>query len=77
MLLGTYSFEPGPSTIAFAIPDGVRKVTLTLENGDTNAYAIKTNAFTRDVPARPVRLAWTAPNGTAQSLDFPRPGVPR
>jgi hypothetical protein len=77
MLIATYSFEPGPSTIAFAIPDGVRTVTLTLANGDTNTYPVKTNGFARDVPARPVRLAWTAPNGTAQSLDFPRlAGVP-
>ena len=76
MLIGIDSFEAGPSTIAFAFPDGVREVTLTLENGDTSTYAVKTNGFARDVPARPVRLAWTAPNGTAQSLDFPRPGVP-
>ena len=77
MLIGTYSFEAGPSTIAFAFPDGVRKVTLTLENGDTNTYAVKANGFAREVAARPVRLAWTAPNGTAQSLDFPRAaGVP-
>ena len=42
----------------------------------TSTHPVKTNGFARDVPARPVRLAWTAPNGTAQSLGFPRPGVP-
>jgi hypothetical protein len=74
ILIGAYSIDPGPSTIAFAFPDGVRQVTLTLENGDTSTYAVKTNGFARDVPARPVRLAWTAPNGTAQSLELPHPG---
>jgi hypothetical protein len=73
IVIGAYSHDPGPSTIAFAFPDGVRQVTLTLENGDTSTYAVKTNGFARDVPARPVRLAWTAPNGTAQSLEVPHP----
>jgi hypothetical protein len=68
--IGVASPDQGPSTIAFAFPDGVRKVTLTLENGDISTYAVTTNGFARDVAARPVRLAWTAPNGTAQSVDF-------
>ena len=73
IVLGAYSPRAGRSTIAFAFPDGVRQVTLTLENGDTSTYPVETTGFARDVPARPVRLAWTAPNGTAQSLDLSRP----
>jgi hypothetical protein len=72
ILLGAYSRDPGPSTIAFAFPDAIRQVTLTLENGDRRTYAVKNNGFALDLPARPVRLAWTTPKGTAQSLQLRR-----
>jgi hypothetical protein len=70
ILLGTVSSEAGPGTIAFAFPDGVRQVKLTFGDGVSRTYPVQANGFARDVPDRPERLSWTAPNGTAQTLDF-------
>ena len=76
-LIGTFSDEKGPSPIAFAFPDGVRSVRLTLENGDVGTYPVTTNGFARDLPARPVKLEWTAPDGSAQSSEFHAAPTPR
>jgi hypothetical protein len=68
---GSFSDQKGPSTIAYAFPDGVESVTLTLENGDRGTYPVKDNGFARDIPARAVTLEWRAPDGTPQRSDLP------
>jgi hypothetical protein len=70
--IGSFSDEDGPSLIAFAFPDGVHEVTLTLANGEQATYPVKDNGFARDVPARPARLDWIAPDGEAKSQQFLR-----
>ncbi len=67
---GSYSDDKGKSTIAFAFPDGVSEVTVTLENGDRDTYPVANNGFARDVPERPARLEWVAPDGKPDSISF-------
>jgi hypothetical protein len=68
--MGTFSDDPGPSLIAFAFPDGVEEVTLILADGSSATYPVRDNGFARDVPDRPVRLEWTAPDGEVAHTDF-------
>jgi hypothetical protein len=68
--IGTFSDEKGPSTIAFAFPDGVKAVRLTLEDGTVAEYPVRANGFARDVKRRAARLEWTAPDGTKQMQTF-------
>jgi hypothetical protein len=68
--IGSFSDEDGPSTITSAFPDGVREVTLTLADGSSRTYPVENNGFARDVPARPAKLAWIAPDGSAQAHEY-------
>ena len=67
---GSFSDQEGPSSITFAFPDGVDEVTLTLADGSSATYPVTTNGFTRDIPARAVRLEWRAPDGKPEKIDF-------
>jgi hypothetical protein len=48
----------------------VKTVAVELADGTRATYPVKDNGFARNVPARPVRVEWTAPGGEAEHMDF-------
>lgn len=68
--LGSYSDEEGPGPIAFAFPDGVRQVRLTLADGTSATYPVRDNGFARMLRSRATLLEWTAPDGKPESIRF-------
>ncbi|MDA0158643.1 hypothetical protein OM076_00080 [Solirubrobacter ginsenosidimutans] len=68
--IGSFSDEEGPSTLVSVFPDGVAEATVTLADGSTVTRPVKDNTFALDVPARPTKLQWTAPDGRPQQNEY-------
>jgi hypothetical protein len=69
VLQGAAGSAPTPSAVI--VPDGVREVTVTLENGDRHAYPVATNGVVLDrLPAPATYAEWVARDGSRRSVGF-------
>jgi hypothetical protein len=69
LLQGAAGSSPTPSAVI--VPDGVREVTVTLENGDRHAYPVTVNGVVLDHLAAPAAYAeWDAGDGSRRRVGF-------
>jgi hypothetical protein len=59
-----------PNTAGYALPDGVRNVTFTLEDDRQITLPVTTNGIAAEFPARVIQADWVAPDRQLQRDDF-------